>query len=136
MRTISLACLASLLLAVCAAGSVHADRPVELGGFVGAHWFNGSNELGLRDEATDDLALNPAVEFGVRMGVSLCPCLLVEGELSLTPTSTRARRRRPRHRLASSGRVAVPPAHSPALRALRPYSAPALSRHHLPMRGS
>ena len=44
---------------------------------------------GLRDESPNDLALDPGVEFGVRIGVLLCPCLLVEGELSLTPTSTR-----------------------------------------------
>ena len=87
-RHVWIACLVvtSSLLATTPA---RAERTVELGGFVGAHWFNGSSELGLREEADDGLALDPGIAFGVRMGVYLCDCLLVEGEFDLTPTSTR-----------------------------------------------
>ena len=45
MRTLTLSVALAGLAFAPFTRTAHADRPVELGGFVGGHWFNGSNEL-------------------------------------------------------------------------------------------
>jgi OmpA-OmpF porin, OOP family len=61
---------------------------VELGGFLGAHFFSSKNELGAIAGSTDDTALADSFAFGLRVGFFVHPRISVEGELIFLPTAT------------------------------------------------
>jgi outer membrane protein OmpA-like peptidoglycan-associated protein len=88
MRTPNRWFLATLLLA--GAGTAHADEhPVELGGFLGWHWFSSTNELGSTDP-DNSRTPDDAMIFGLRLGTSVTHAISVEGELGLIPTESKA----------------------------------------------
>ncbi len=64
------------------------DSNVSLGGFLGAHMFSPSLDLGIVDP-TNATSPRNSISFGVRAGYQLIPALRLEGELATTPTVTR-----------------------------------------------
>src|SRR4051812_40466416 len=89
---------AACLLGLCAAllawlGSpspVHADSDptIEIGPYVGGHFFSDSNELGRYEKASNATAPEHALTFGLRLGVAPIPRLSLEGEVGLIPSHT------------------------------------------------
>lgn len=81
------------LLGLCVvfAGSpeAKADRNLEVGGFVGAHFFNDNNELGIYD-GDNDAALDHSFTLGLRAAVGLPANFDLEAELAFAPTGPRA----------------------------------------------
>lgn len=65
-----------------------ADDKMELGAFVGAHFWNDNNELGDQPGVALD-PLDDGITFGVRVSRRLIRYVTAEGELSLTPTQSR-----------------------------------------------
>jgi OOP family OmpA-OmpF porin len=72
-----------------AARRAPAYNEVEVGGFVGAHLFSPSSELGRVDLDPRDNAPQHAFAPGLRLGFAPHPRLMIEGELALFPTRTR-----------------------------------------------
>jgi len=70
------------------ASSSIADERVTIGGFVGAHLFSETIELGNFDDSNADTPRN-SIAFGIRMGYQLIPRLRIEGELAIAPSKTR-----------------------------------------------
>jgi len=75
---------------LCASAVARADEdPVELGFFAGAHLFSHTNELGAFDNDPASTSPENAFTFGARIGFRVWNRLRLEGELALTPTTSR-----------------------------------------------
>jgi outer membrane protein OmpA-like peptidoglycan-associated protein len=79
-------CVAALGL-VATARPAHADREIEVGGFLGHHWWNDDNELGRDDEAQDPI--DNSFIAGLRAALRVREAVSIEGELAYLPASTR-----------------------------------------------
>lgn len=74
---------------VCSGGAAQAriGSDIEIGGFVGAHFFSGNIALG-RDQGSAATSLKTAAAFGLRVAYGLHPRFQIEPELLLAPTET------------------------------------------------
>ena len=78
-----------LLALACTASTAQAfDYRIELGGFLGGHFFSDSNGLGRYRGDSLDNALSHSASLGFRLGFVLHDRVVLEGELALIPTST------------------------------------------------
>jgi len=78
--------LLSLALVASVAGQAQADREVELGGFVGGHYFSDFNELGVVD-GSNAKGLDHAITLGLRAAVGIYRNFDLEAEVAVAPTS-------------------------------------------------
>jgi len=77
------------LVVLVGASSAHAfDYRIELGGFLGGHFFSDSNGLGRYKGDSPDNQLRHSAALGIRLGFELHKRVVLEGELALMPTST------------------------------------------------
>jgi len=88
MRATRLLSGAALMCTLLLAGRAHsAPLQLDLGAFVGWHYFSSDNQLGIDVGNTDpDLKLSQSGTFGLRIGFIVHPYVSLEAELGLTPT--------------------------------------------------
>ncbi len=88
-RKLSLCLLAVAAVAGLRVSTARADlSDLEVGGFVGVHFFAEDNELGVWDEPGAD-SLKNALAIGLRLGYAINPLLSLEGEALFMPTELR-----------------------------------------------